>query len=109
MSKKISAILVCDLLNKNAGEFDGFINLVTHKTYVHRDIAVNSDVACSHEGKGNQDNNVYTTSTLGILNALVDETICLVTDGNDKKFMTVAEANSDYKTTEEYEYLGVGL
>lgn len=80
----ISAKEVCKQLNELNSNEDGFIVGLLSRFYVTDKLAEGSKVTCS-KPKGDK---IYSSSALGIINALVDEIIAY--DIEDDKFILVS-------------------
>jgi hypothetical protein len=68
---KVSAQLICDILNNNRN-YDGFIDSLRSRVSVTDDVANNSEVNCSAIDGG------FDSSPLGFINMLADEPIGMV-------------------------------
>ena len=82
----VSAKEVCKILNELSNNDDGFIVGLLNRFYVSDKLAEESRVSCSKlDGS-----NYHSSSALGIINALTDETIGCTDDG---EFMLLGDYN----------------
>ena len=94
----IPAQQVCDLLNGLNSNEDGFIVGLMSRFFVTDELASNSRVMCSKK----EGDKAYSSSALGIVNALVDEAIAY--DMEDDKFILMSTIDKkENKVWDKYE------
>ena len=82
----VSAKEVCKILNELSSNDDGFVDGLLNRFYVSDKLAEESRVSCSKLDGSNH----YSTSALGVINALTDEVVGYNDDGD---FVLLSEYN----------------